>query len=297
MSNKEAVFKGQASTLAFGEDLYNSHQKGFTEVRELGGCSEFGVFPNFYDGSNERLMPTGEELKDKNFMVGLWGYIQSKSKCNHMDEFRYVAKKDISPTKIAEHITNFLKENGGDIYINKPVTRPTINKGIKYLKDNGYILEEVKGSEVFKEYKGTYYKLKNKDVFNYYVLLENEFLKTLISTLSQDVIRVYLVYYSFNTKEKVGQCYLKQHEILARIGLSNSGKNYKKLRHINAVLRAMGLIEKKYKIERDVTGREISRKLITTAPYYFNTKLFREVHGGLLLDTNKKETTIEYMAI
>ena len=125
-----------SATLAFGEDLYNSHQKGFTEVRELGGCSEFGVFPNFYDGSNERLMPTGEELKDKNFMVGLWGYIQSKSKCNHMDEFRYVAKKDISPTKIAEHITNFLKENGGDIYINKPVTRPTINKGIKYLKDN-----------------------------------------------------------------------------------------------------------------------------------------------------------------
>lgn len=298
MSNKETGFIGKEVTLGFGKGFYDSHQKGFSELRDLDSRSEMGDFKNLYHGgSNERLMPTRKELEDRNFMIGLWGYIQTKSKCNHMDGFRYVSTKDICPTKIAKHIMNLSKEENSDIYINKLVSRPTITKGIKYLKDNGYILEKVDGSVVFTEYKGTYYRLKNEDVFNYYTLLENEFLKTLISTLSQDVIRVYLLYYGFNTKEKVGQCYLNQDEILARIGLSNSGKNYKKLRYINAVLRAMGLIEQKYRIERDVTGREINRKLITTAPYYFDTKLFIEIQSGLLLDTNRKETTIEYIAV
>lgn len=248
-------------------------------------------------GNNERLMPTGIELSDKNFYISLWAYLQTYSRCNHADGFRYISKKNLSPSKIVDYISN-LSRKGTNKYINKPLSRPTVIKGIKYFKEREYILEEVDGEIIQKELKGKkYYRIQNENVFKYYVLLENEFLKTLLSTLSQDAFRVYLIYYSFNEYNEMGKCFLPQEEILRRVGLSSSGKNFEKLRHINTILRACGLIEQEYQITRNFDGVEIKRNLITKAPLYWNTKLYTEVVKSLENKEILDETIIEYVKI
>lgn len=244
---------------------------------------------------NERLMPTGEELMDKNFLIGLWGYIQANSKANLMDGYRYINVKCLIPTEVIKYVNNLSKDKNSGQYFNKPITRPTIIKGINYLKENGYIISEVKGDEVMGGYKGLYYKVNNDDVFKYYVLMENDFISAITSTLSQDTIKVYLIYYSFNINNQ--KCYLNQDEILRRVGLSASGKNYEKLRHINAILRTLGLIQQEYMIERDVTGREVNRKIVTTAPFYWNTRLYIETKKEMELGVSFRGNSIEYIKI
>lgn len=231
-------------------------------------------------GNNERLMPSGKELSDKEFYVGLWTYLQTNSKSNQVDGYRYVEKRLLSPTKIIEFITNTSKTKQGT-YINKPITRPTVMKGIDLLIKRGYIMDVVDGEVVMGDLSGReYYRLQNDDVFQYYVLLENEFLKTLLSTLSQDAIKVYLVYYSFNHLDTVNPCFLTQEEILRRVGLKKSGQSLEKLRHINTMLRTCGLIEQDYMITKE-NGVEIKRNLVTKAPLYWNTRLYEETQKAL----------------
>lgn len=242
-------------------------------------------------GNNERLMPSGKELGDKEFYVGLWAYLQTNSKSNQVDGYRYIKKSLLSPTKIVEFITNTSKNKDGD-YINKPITRPTVMKGVDLLIKRGYIMDVVDGENVMSDLSGReYYRIQNDDVFQYYVLLENEFLKTLLATLSQDAIKIYLVYYSFNYVDTVNPCFLTQEEILRRVGLKKSGQNLEKLRHINTMLRTCGLIEQDYMITKE-NGVEIKRNLITKAPLYWNTKLYEEAQKALsmkkmLIDRSK----------
>lgn len=233
-------------------------------------------------GKNERLMPTSKELGDKEFYIGLWTYLQTNSKSNQLDGYRYIEKSLLSPTRIVDFITNTSKTKNGN-YINKNITRPTVIKGIEILMKRGYIMDVVDGEAIMGDLSGKeYYRLQNDDIFQYYVLLENEFLKTLLSTLSQDAIKVYLVYYSFNYVDTVNPCYLTQEEILRRIGLKKSGQSLEKLRHINTMLRACGLIEQDYMITKE-NGVEIKRNLLTKAPLYWNTKLYEEAQKALMM--------------
>lgn len=232
-------------------------------------------------GNNERMLPSGNKELEP-ITVLIWAYLQSKSKCNHMDEFRYIAKKDTTTKKIKKEITSLKKIKGGKGYINKTIDDKTIKKHIKIIEDIGLIVEEVDGSEVIGGYKGKYYRLKNLDAFKYYVLLENDFTRALIGTLNDFTLSLYLVYYGFNTSDNCnGLCYLNQDVILERMGFSASGQNLDKLRFANALLRSNGLIRQAYEITKDSNGREVKRKLITVVPKYWETKLYDEIKRGI----------------
>lgn len=257
---------------------YNAQSGKCVEIESINTLENI----NGTRGKNERLMPTSKELGDKEFYIGLWTYLQTNSKSNQLDGYRYIEKSLLSPTRIVDFITNTSKTKNGN-YINKNITRPTVIKGIELLMKRGYIMDVVDGEAIMGDLSGKeYYRLQNDDIFQYYVLLENEFLKTLLSTLSQDAIKVYLVYYSFNYVDTVNPCYLTQEEILRRIGLKKSGQSLEKLRHINTMLRACGLIEQDYVITKE-NGVEIKRNLLTKAPLYWNTKLYEEAQKALMM--------------
>lgn len=257
---------------------YNTQSGKCVEIESINTLENI----NGTRGKNERLMPTSKELGDKEFYIGLWTYLQTNSKSNQLDGYRYIEKSLLSPTRIVDFITNTSKTKNGS-YINKNITRPTVIKGIEILMKRGYIMDVVDGEAIMGDLSGKeYYRLQNDDIFQYYVLLENEFLKTLLSTLSQDAIKVYLVYYSFNYVDTVNPCYLTQEEILRRIGLKKSGQSLEKLRHINTMLRACGLIEQDYMITKE-NGVEIKRNLLTKAPLYWNTKLYEEAQKALMM--------------
>lgn len=260
------------------------NRKSFEEI-----VNEYSTVIQFVDeeprkherGNNERMLPSGNKELEP-ITVLIWAYLQSNSKCNHMDEFRYVAKKDATTKKIKEEIASLKKIKGSKEYINKTIDDKTIRKHIKIIEDIGLIVEEVDGSEVIGGYKGKYYRLKNLDAFKYYVLLENEFTRALIGTLNDFTLSLYLVYYGFNASDNCnGLCYLNQDVILERMGFSASGQNLDKLRFANALLRSNGLIRQAYEITKDSNGREVKRKLITVVPKYWETKLYDEVKRGI----------------
>lgn len=260
------------------------NRKSFEEI-----VNEYSTVIQFVDeeprkherGNNERMLPSGNKELEP-IIVLIWAYLQSNSKCNHMDEFRYVAKKDATTKKIKEEIASLKKIKGSKGYINKTIDDKTIRKHIKIIEDIGLIVEEVDGSEVIGGYKGKYYRLKNLDAFKYYVLLENEFTRALIGTLNDFTLSLYLVYYGFNASDNCnGLCYLNQDVILERMGFSASGQNLDKLRFANALLRSNGLIRQAYEITKDSNGREVKRKLITVVPKYWETKLYDEVKRGI----------------
>lgn len=248
---------------------------------------------NSIRSNNERLLPSGEELMDKKFYVGIWCYIQAHSKCNHTDGFRYISDKDLSATKISAAICNLSKGKGSDVYFHKPLDRKNVSTKINYLKDKKYILEKVDGSVVGEGYSGTYYRIKNEDAFKYYILLENEYLESLYSGLSQDALKLYFLYYSFNTGETEGECFLNQDEILKRIGLTTTGANYEKLRFLNHHLKQLGLIKVYKKIDR-TNGRKTKEKNITIAPFYWKTSYYINLKGK---KTTYDNVTYEYIEL
>lgn len=248
-------------------------------------------------GNNERMLPSGnKELEPITILI--WAYLQSNSKCNHIDEFRYVAKKDATTKKIKEEITSLKKFKGGKGYINKAIDDKTIRKHIKIMEDIGLIVGEVDGSEVMENYKGKYYRLKNLDTFKYYVLLESEFTRALVGALNDFTLSLYLVYYGFNASDNCnGLCYLNQDVILERMGFSASGQNLDKLRFANALLRSNGLIRQAYEITKDSNGREVKRKLITVVPKYWETKLYDEIKRGIRKFDKGDKTIKEYLEL
>ncbi|MBX9185676.1 helix-turn-helix domain-containing protein [Clostridium sp. K04] len=224
--------------------------------------------------NNERLLPTTKEtLGEKKFLYGLWLCLQEMSKGICTDNFRYVKVDEVNNSALANRITAMTRPKGSKEYYEKPIDRRTVAKGMKYLKDMNFIVGVVDGNEVIEGYKGEYYKMKNRDTFEYYIKMNVDFIKMLSRSLTQDAIKVYMVYYSFNRDEVEGQCFLTQERILERIGLSKSGDNCEKLTYINIILEELGLIEKYVKIQRE-NGREVKRNNIIVAPLYWKTKLY-----------------------
>ncbi|MDM0859540.1 hypothetical protein ACV3SO_13785 [Clostridium perfringens] len=222
--------------------------------------------------NNERLLPTESLfLEDKRFSYGLWMYLQSISKGNNVDGYRYVNIRDIKLNNLINYIFNLTKDKERDCYLNKKISKPTLKKALNYLKEIGLIIDVVDGKEVMGGYKGKYYRIKNR--FKRYVLMENDYLKILLRYLSQDSIKVYLLYYSFSNQYGESICFLNQETILERIGLSASGQNFKKLWHINNELEKFGLITKYQEIYKR-EGREFKRKNIIKANWYWETELY-----------------------
>lgn len=240
---------------------------------------------NYKRRNDERVVPSGEELMDKNFYVGIWSYIQVKSKCNHLDGYRYISEKDLSPTKISSAICNLSKNKESNQFTNKAVDRKSITEKIKYLKEKKYILEKVDGNIVGEGYTGTYYRIKNENAFKYYIVLENEFLESLYAGLSQDALKLYFLYYSFVQDDKDSKCYLNQDEILKRIGLSKSGSNYKKLRYLNRQLQELGLIRIYKRLCINECGKKFREKNITIVHNYWHTSYY--------INLKEKKTTCD----
>lgn len=222
---------------------------------------------NYTRPNNERILPTdATTLGNKKFPYALWMYFQSVSNYDFGDSERYLKKKIFNIKNISYMISSLCKDVKSNSYFGKLISKPTITKGIKYLVHNEFIR--------FTDDKERYCKMKNW--FQYYVLMENNFIKMLLKTLTQDAIKVYLLYYSFNTQEQEGKCYLTQEEILHRVGLSYSGQNLHKLWYINNELEALGLI-KKYQIIHRFSGEDIHKKNITVAVLYWKTQLYRDM--------------------
>lgn len=247
--------------------------------------------------SNERLLPTTEEtLGEKRFLYALWMYLQSVSKGSIINEYRYVNVKDVNCSTLAEKITLLSKVAGDKEYLNKKITRQTISKGMKYLIDQGFIVGIVDGNQVFEGYKGSYYKLKNRNAFKFFVYMENDFINKLISVLPQDAIKVYMVYYSFNRGDIEGECYLTQQQILQRVGLSASGQNHEKLTYINVILERFGLIEKYVEVYKK-DGREVKRKNIIVAPLYWTTELYAKLQEEKQIKNNYMNYIVERIKV
>ncbi|MGG5460293.1 hypothetical protein [Clostridium sp. B9] len=234
---------------------------------------------NYKKTNNERLLPTeGLFLEDKRFSYGLWIYLQSISKGNHVDEYRYVSVKEVKLNNLVNYIFNLTKNKERNYYLNKKISKPKLKKDLEYLKEIGLIIDIVDGNEVMEGCRGKYYRLKNK--FKRYILMENNYLKILLRYLSQDSIKVYLLYYSFSNQYGESICFLNQESILERIGLSVSGQNFKKLWHINNELEKFSLIVKYQKIyKRD--GKEFKRKNIIKAKWYWETELYHTMQKEL----------------
>lgn len=230
--------------------------------------------------NNERLIPTDDTLADKNFSISLWVHFQVVSKSNLVDGFRYV-KKDETTIKTLRLASKNLKKCSEKGFKIAQASTNLVLKQFNYLKEQGYILGECEGSTVLEGYKGQYYRINNTNVFKYYTLMEVEFLEHLVTRLSNEALKVYLVYYSFNTRNKENHCYLNQEDILKRVGLSSCGDNRTKLRFINKQLMDLGLIEidKRYK---NKYGVKIIEKNITIAPLYWKTTLYSDIKTGRL---------------
>lgn len=252
------------------------------------------LMKNSVRSNNERLIPSGKELMDKKFFVAIWSYIQTHSKCNHSDGYRYISEKDLSIVKMSKCINNLSRQSENSSYSNKAFDRKTLKNKIDYLKEKKYILEKVTSSTLGSDYKGDYYRIRNDDVFQYYILLENEFLESLHTRLSQDGLKLYFLYYGFNKCSTEGECYLNQDEILKRIGLTKTGANLKKLRYLNHHLKQLGLIKTYKKICKDGMGRKIKEKNITIAPLYWKTSYYINLKGK---KTTCDNLTYEYIEI
>ena len=87
---------------------YNTQSGKCVEIESINTLENI----NGTRGKNERLMPTSKELGDKEFYIGLWTYLQTNSKSNQLDGYRYIEKSLLSPTRIVDFITNkSLKSN------------------------------------------------------------------------------------------------------------------------------------------------------------------------------------------
>lgn len=220
--------------------------------------------------NNERLVPTGKVLAERNFPIALWIHFQVVSELNSVDGYRYV-RKDKTTLPWIRAASKNLKQNEYGFTL-KSVSINTALKQFKYLKEQGYILEEYIGREELEKYHGKHYKIDNTNTFKSYTLMGKDFLNMLLHKLSNESLRVYFFYYSFTTKGEYKICDLSDSEILKGVGLSQCGKNRDKLRFINKQLIDLGLI----RIENQTNyryGIKMKEKSVIIIPLYWKVNL------------------------
>ena len=200
---------------------------------------------------NSRIIPTTKKIwEDKKLSIGIYTKLQIESRYNDMDIHRYIYDDEINVTQWSKELK---------------LSRPTFNKGLKYLIDTGIIRRfEIDGR------KG--YKICNK--FEKFLLFDREFLNALLNIGSNNLIKVYFVYYKYSMV--YGICRLTQAKLLQEIGYSSVSENNKvMLKNINLALDKLGLIDIQRTAKRE---RGKTKTLLEiTAPIYYETSYYKSI--------------------
>lgn len=176
---------------------------------------------------NSRQIPSNEKYTaNKNYSDILYGYLQHISLLDEVTGIRYIEKKDIKYTKIAEDLG---------------VTRQTISKKFNSLIDQGLMSFDVENKR---------YLLRVLEA-ELAALLPDDTVKVLCNTLQERCLSV-LAYLLKTYIQHDGSCEVNMDIIKGHIGLNkaNRGSNNEIVRDIFMVLKKLGLIE--YRIEKSI---------------------------------------------
>lgn len=179
--------------------------------------------------TNKRRVPADKEfMENKGVYDLLYGLIQIESNWNDQELHRFIYKNKIKKSKWAKLCG---------------VSRPTLNKVIDNLVNNGYLID-----------CGVYYQIPDKG--EYYQLIPIETLKFLVNTSSNNTIKVFVILASLY-KAYGNDAYFTQRSLLKTIGYSATyGANHKLIKNILTNLENNGFI-KTY--EEDLDGVCIKR--------------------------------------
>lgn len=162
-------------------------------------------------------------LDNKDFSYELYGYLQHISyydkECNK--QFRKVYTDDFSIRNASKALRMGTQK---------------VQRHLKYLREIGFVTEEK-----FEDSYGKYHKLPKLDCSTYTKLdFENKLIKKLFYGCNEYAVRVALLYKAYCDVYQT--CYLTIEQICEKIGLSQQGYCYMKIKTINSMLCEMGII-------------------------------------------------------
>lgn len=175
---------------------------------------------------NSRQIPSNEKYTaNKNYSDILYGYLQHMSVLDETLGVRYIEKKDIKYTKIAEDLG---------------VTRQTISKKFNNLIEEGLLSFD--GSS-----KRYYLLVLEAELAT---LLPNDTVRVLCNTLQERCLSVLAYLLKTYVQHGCQPCEVSLEVIKGYVGLSktNRGSNNEIIRDIFIVLNRLGLIQ--YKLEK-----------------------------------------------
>lgn len=175
---------------------------------------------------NSRQIPSNEKYTaNKNYSDILYGYLQHMSVLDETLGVRYIEKKDIKYTKIAEDLG---------------VTRQTISKKFNNLIEEGLLSFD--GSS-----KRYYLLVLEAELAT---LLPNDTVRVLCNTLQERCLSVLAYLLKTYVQHGCQSCEVSLEVIKGYVGLSktNRGSNNEIIRDIFIVLNRLGLIQ--YKLEK-----------------------------------------------
>ena len=177
---------------------------------------------------NSRQIPSNEKYTaNKNYSDILYGYLQHISILDEALSIRYIEKKDIKYTKIAEDLG---------------VSRQTVSKKFNSLIEQGLMSFDVSNKR---------YVLRVLEA-ELATLLPDDTVKVLCNTLQERCLSVLAYLLKTYIQHGGGSCEVNMDVIKGYIGLSkaNRGTNNEIVRDIFMVLKKLGLIE--YRVEKNV---------------------------------------------
>lgn len=190
---------------------------------------------------NSRQIPSNERYTaNKNYSDILYGYLQHMSILDEALGMRYIEKKDIKYTKIAEDLG---------------VTRQTVSKKFNNLVEEGLLSFE--GSS-----KRYYLLVLEAELAT---LLPDDTVKVLCNTLQERCLSVLAYLLKTYVQHKEQPCEVNLDVIKGYVGLNkaNRGSNNEIIRDIFIVLSRLGLIQ--YKVEKaldQATGGHKTRYIL-----------------------------------
>lgn len=200
---------------------------------------------------NRRNFPTTNEiLEDRKFDMKTFIKMQLESNWTEgLDEHRYIKVDSINYLKWSKELGTSPKTLKKNIQL-----LLTSNILTKFVADDGEI----------------YYKIQNK--FEYYLLFQEGFARSLLNIGSKNLIKVYFLYYKYS--DMYGVCKLSQKEILKQIGYPYDSSSVKMLKNINDSLEKLGLIS----VERIYENKDKRTRLFLeiVAHHYLETKFYED---------------------
>ena len=199
---------------------------------------------------NKRNFPTTKEvLENREFDMKTYVKMQVESnRTDEIDEHRYIKIDSINYLR-------WSKELG--------VSPKTLKKNIQLLLKSGIISKFVSSNGE------AYYKIQNK--FEYYLLFQEGFARSLLDSCTKNLIKVYFLYYKYS--DLYGVCKLSQKDILKQIGYPYNSSSAKMLKNINDALVKLGLIS----VEKVYENKDKKTKLFLeiVAHHYLETEFYK----------------------